>query len=334
MAPWAYQVTSTPLKGVLPSFFHSHYLKPLRNYKPVPKSASSAGTKFTNCNYFFHSSLSSGRHRPWSTWETFSPHHLRVRKVMDRFLSPHKRQRVNDDDQEPYTSHSTENPELEENVDDDSTQKNTRRPPGPNDISLLPDSGPTCPDLKKYPSHMQGGQTRSFNKRWYQQYSWLEYSAVKDAAYCFACRHFITSNLGRAEQSFTHNGFKNWKKATMSLKAHDTSACHKFAMQAWGEFKLQKVTGATIYQAIDAGHDKTVAENRRYIRAVIDVLLYTACQNVAQGGHKEGVESDNRGNFLELLNVLAKYDHTVAKKLTVRGMQNILTTIYRMNYLK
>ncbi|XP_076050834.1 zinc finger MYM-type protein 1-like [Oratosquilla oratoria] len=233
---------------------------------------------------------------------------------MDHFLIPHKRQQVNDDDQEPCTSSSTENPELEENVDGDSAQKNTRRPPGPNDISLLPDSGPTCPDLKKYPSHMQGGQTRSFNKRGHQQYSWLEYSVVKDAAYCFACRHFTTSHLGRAEQSFTHNGFKNWKKSTMSLRAHDTSACHKFAMQAWGQFKLQKVTGATIYQAIDAGHAKTVVDNRQYIKAVINVLLYTACQNVAQRGHREKDESDNRGNFWELLNVLAKYDHTFEKK--------------------
>ncbi|XP_076043541.1 G-protein-signaling modulator 2-like isoform X2 [Oratosquilla oratoria] len=153
-------------------------------------------------------------------------------QVMDRFLNPHKRQQVNDDDQEPCTSSSIENPELEENEDDDSTQKNTRRPPGPNNINLLPDGGPTCPNLKKYPSHMQGGQTRSFNKRWHQQYSWPEYSVVKDAAYCFACHHFTTSYLGRAEQSFTHKGFKNWKKATMSLKAHDTSAHHKFVMQA------------------------------------------------------------------------------------------------------
>ncbi|KAJ8050873.1 Zinc finger MYM-type protein 1 [Holothuria leucospilota] len=90
-------------------------------------------------------------------------------------------------------------------------------------------------------------------------------------------------------------------------------------MQAWGEFKLQKVTGATIYQAIDAGHAKTVEKNRRYIRAVIDVLLYTTCQTFAQRGHREGDESGNRGNFLELLNMLAKYDHSVAKKVNGSG---------------
>ncbi|XP_076315943.1 zinc finger MYM-type protein 1-like [Tachypleus tridentatus] len=64
---------------------------------------------------------------------------------------------------------------------------------------------------------------------------------------------------------------------------------------------------------------KTVEENRHYIRAVIDALLYTACQNEAQRGHREGSQSDNRDNFLELLDMTSKYDEIAKKKLSGPG---------------
>ncbi|XP_076330652.1 zinc finger MYM-type protein 1-like [Tachypleus tridentatus] len=58
-------------------------------------------------------------------------------------------------------------------------------------------------------------------------------------------------------------------------------------MQAWAEFKLQKTKGAKIQHALDASHAKTVKENRYCIRAVINALLYIACQNEAQRGHSQ-----------------------------------------------
>ena len=44
-------------------------------------------------------------------------------------------------------------------------------------------------------------------------------------------------------------------------------------------------------------------------------LRYTACQGIAQRGHREDAESENKGNFVELLNVIGEFDQTVAKKL-------------------
>ncbi|XP_076329972.1 zinc finger MYM-type protein 1-like [Tachypleus tridentatus] len=171
----------------------------------------------------------------------------------------------------------------------------------PTDLSQLPDCGPTCPDLKRYPTTEYSGQSRSFNKNWRDQHSWLEYPVTQDAAFCFAYRLFSHTHFSKTEKFFTNEGFRNWKKATTSLKSHDNSAEHKFAMQTWAEFKSQETKDARIQHALDASHTKTVEENRHYIRAVIDALLYTACQNEAQRGHREDSQSDNRGNFLELL---------------------------------
>ncbi|XP_076321993.1 zinc finger MYM-type protein 1-like [Tachypleus tridentatus] len=180
-------------------------------------------------------------------------------------------------------------------------------PPGPKDLSQLP-------GLKIYLAIEYSGQSRSFNKNWHDQHSWLEYSVTQDAVFCFACRLFSHTHFSKTEKPFTHESFWNWKKVTTSLKSHDNSAGHTFAMQAWAEFKLQKTKGARIQHALDASHAETVEENRHYIRAVIDALLYTACQNEAQRGHREGSQSDNRGNFLELLDMISRYDEIVKNK--------------------
>ena len=65
---------------------------------------------------------------------------------------------------------------------------------------------------------------------------------------------------------------------------------------------------------LDKGHAKIVQENHEYVRAAVESLRYTACQGVAQRGHREDDGSGNRGNFVELLSVIGQFDKTVAKK--------------------
>uniref|UniRef100_H3B6V4 TTF-type domain-containing protein n=1 Tax=Latimeria chalumnae TaxID=7897 RepID=H3B6V4_LATCH len=139
-------------------------------------------------------------------------------------------------------------------------------------------------------------------RSWYEQYSWLEYSVALDAMFCFACRQ-----SGHTETAFTHDGFRNWKKASVSPKTHDTAAPHKYHMESWAEFKLRKEKGSKA---------KAVEENRRYMQAVVESLGFTACQTTAQRAHREDEQSTNRGNFLELLHLLGNFDSVVKKKLS------------------
>lgn len=97
-------------------------------------------------------------------------------------------------------------------------------------------------------------------------------------------------------------------------------------MEAWCEFKQRMQDNSKILNIIDKGHSKVVEENLHYMKAVVESLRYTACQGIAQRGHRE--HSANRGNFVELLNVISMFDQTVAKK--IRQMQNILTTKCKM----
>lgn len=82
-----------------------------------------------------------------------------------------------------------------------------KKPGGSVDLSQDPAEGPRRPQLKSYPTRKFGSQSRGFNNSWFKQYSWLEYSLSVDAAFCYACRHFIHHGPGHIEKSFTHAGF-------------------------------------------------------------------------------------------------------------------------------
>ena len=86
-------------------------------------------------------------------------------------------------------------------------------------------------------------------------------------------------------------------------------------MEGWSEFKQKETSGSKIANMLDKGHSALVMENRKYMKAVVESLRFTACQGIAHRGHREGEESHNLGNFHELLHVIAKFDPAVDKKL-------------------
>ena len=51
------------------------------------------------------------------------------------------------------------------------------------------------------------------------------------------------------------------------------------------------------------------------MKRLIDVVCYLAMQELAFRGHDERKASTNRGNYIELLNLLAEYDEKLASHL-------------------
>ena len=58
-------------------------------------------------------------------------------------------------------------------------------------------------------------------------------------------------------------------------------------------------------------------ENRHYIKTIGEVLLLTATQDVAYRGHREAsIDGNaNTGNFLQILQLVARHDDIVVKKI-------------------
>ncbi|KAK0143096.1 Zinc finger MYM-type protein 1 [Merluccius polli] len=75
-------------------------------------------------------------------------------------------------------------------------------------------------------------------------------------------------------------------------------------------------SNTTLADALNKEHSKQVKENREYIKTIGEVLFLTARQNIAQRGHDESEESKNKGNFKEILDVVASHDAVVKHRLT------------------
>ena len=167
---------------------------------------------------------------------------------------------------------------------------------------------------------------RSFNSSWYHKHMWLEYSVSKDAAFCYPCRLF--SGVQKGDDCFITTGYRNWKNATGMcgrLMKHTQSQRHINASAAWGDFKRNQQSQTSIASTLRQERRQQIQENRNYMKTIIELLLYCAFQEISLRGHREGVNSRNKGNFLELVDIVSNHDSVVKNRLHV-GPRNALYT--------
>ncbi|XP_022176471.1 zinc finger MYM-type protein 1-like [Myzus persicae] len=162
-------------------------------------------------------------------------------------------------------------------------------------ISLTLNEGPFQPKNVLYP--LRNG--RIFREIWFTQFKWLEYSVTLDSAFFFFCRAFY--KIGKMDDAFTCKGYSNWKKAIEKFNNHQKSIMHLESSVRVDEFIKRLRSNSTIVDKLDSQHTKVVAENRQYLSTVLQTILYCARQGIALRWHDESEESDNQGNFLELM---------------------------------
>nr|XP_054607093.1 zinc finger MYM-type protein 1-like [Nothobranchius furzeri] len=197
------------------------------------------------------------------------------------------------------------------------TSPNISSRAGPHDISKSWCEGPAQPKLQSFPKTFQGGARRSFHSDWYKSHPWLEYSQLNNSAYCFACRHFSLPDAPRTV--FTSlEGYQNWKKAKMKdsgFCSHARSESHVNAMFAWTENKKTMDKNASLFAIMDEENKKQVTENQYYIKTLAEILVLTATENVAQRSHRETSDSEKKGIFLSMLDLLSNHNPVIKKRL-------------------
>ena len=186
----------------------------------------------------------------------------------------------------------------------------------PTDVAVGPHQFPVQP-VGNFPLRTYGNKKRSFNSKWYKKYPWLEYSKESDSVFCFPCR-FFAKGPGRVDESFVLNGYHDWKHALGrkgALQKHDDSAVHKDAVIAMTSFKQMQESNSSVADMVGAARLKHVEKNVHYIKSIAEIILLCCQQNIGLRGHRESEESVNKGNFLEILDLLARHDQTVSEKL-------------------
>lgn len=105
------------------------------------------------------------------------------------------------------------------------------------------------------------------------------------------------------QKSWTRNGFSAWSRAVSSIQLHECSEPH---IEATLKFKLRQ-SSLPILPLLKEKHQQEKSENREIVKCLIDITLFLARNSLAFRGHRENVDSNNQGNFINLVKLIAKY---------------------------
>lgn len=108
----------------------------------------------------------------------------------------------------------------------------------------------------------------------------------------------------KVEDSFVTTGYTNWKNARSTDKGfnkHESSKCHKQALQ-----RLVEIPKSTedVSQLLQSNHTNLQSQSRASLLKIISCLRYLARQGLSLRGHGDDKES----NFTQLLKFRAEDD--------------------------
>ena len=154
---------------------------------------------------------------------------------------------------------------------------------------------PTEPAVISCTKRKQGKKNRSFSPAWYTSYPWLTLCTTKYKVYCTYCRYYSRKGLlglaKKGEDSFTDNGFDNWKKAHERFSQHAQSSLHKEAVLKIEQLKPDSVHTLLCRHALS---DQKL--HRDMLLKQLSTLRYLLRQGMAIRGHDE-----LEGNLTQLL---------------------------------
>ena len=190
----------------------------------------------------------------------------------------------------------------------------------PSDIAQDKSQSPKQPAGMTFPNRFYGNSKRCFQAKWYTDYPWVEYSVERDAVFCFPCRYFGVS----ADKALTYVGFRDWKHArgkNGTLTIHD-SACskHHDAVLSWKAYQSTVSNTSSVAVHLDRGRTRIIEENRAYVKAILECILYCCQQGSPLRGHRKTIDTEdssiNTGNFRSLVVLQSRSNDILRKRLT------------------
>ncbi|CAB3977444.1 zinc finger MYM-type 1-like [Paramuricea clavata] len=174
---------------------------------------------------------------------------------------------------------------------------------------------PHQPKNFEFPKRKFSGQNRSFQAAWFDIFSWLHYDEQLDSVLCFYCaQQNAQGNLrcaSKKDQKFISDGFCNWKKSLDKFKQHESSECHKMAIDYAVNFP--KNCGNVIDMTNEQSK-KLRQTNRRCLLKIIENL-----QSLCRQGQAIQGDTDTESNFYQLMKLRGRDDPALLELLKKRG---------------
>ena len=195
---------------------------------------------------------------------------------------------------------------------------------------------PFQPKNYNFPKKQYSDRSRSCLSSWFDTFTWLHYDFSKDALFCVVCiKHDSIDNLRSCrnkEMAFIKDGFSNWKKATSRFREHQSSNCHRTAV----DYDIVPKTCGNIKELTNEAARVTMASNRRCFVQIIKAIQYLAKQGLAMRGKIE-----KESNLIQLMKLMAENDKDLENWLKRSGdnylshdIQNEICTLMSNDVLR
>lgn len=148
---------------------------------------------------------------------------------------------------------------------------------------------------------------RRFHRSLYKT-NWLVGCSHTNKLYCWSC--ILFSNV---KTVWNNSGFNDLRNLSNLVKKHSNSLKHLKAAMSFSTFGKQ-LRQTPISEEI-LKHNRHVDINHSVFQRLVDVVCHLANQELPFKGHDESKISLNKGNFLELVGLLSKYDFVLDKHM-------------------
>eukprot|EP00918_Siedleckia_nematoides_P019293 GHVU01041094.1.p1 GENE.GHVU01041094.1~~GHVU01041094.1.p1 ORF type:complete len:421 (+),score=38.87 GHVU01041094.1:275-1537(+) len=176
--------------------------------------------------------------------------------------------------------------------------------PPPDVLRRTANEGRTCPRSVFEGRRTDGG---TFER------SWLCLSLITMRLYCVFCKLF---SKNPAASKFASDGFCDWKHACPGASHHESSSAHREAVITFR-------TRAQRMQRIDLVLIQQEEQQRAYwetmLRRMLDVICFIGERGLAFRGTSQEFGNHSNGNYLGILELIAKYDQPLAHHIEKYG---------------
>ncbi|KAF2891190.1 hypothetical protein ILUMI_14983 [Ignelater luminosus] len=118
------------------------------------------------------------------------------------------------------------------------------------------------------------------------------------------------------------NNFRNLQKRHEAFSTHVTASV---SLITFGKARINCCLSQAFKESVDK-FNENVKTNRHIVNRLIDAVCYLGMQKLTFRGHDESADSRNRGNYAELLYLLAQQDERLNNHLQTStvfsGMSN------------
>lgn len=175
-------------------------------------------------------------------------------------------------------------------------------------------------DIKKQAIVKGKTYERHFKPDNYLKFTWLTSCIDRKKLFCWPCLFF--ASIEKDKSVWTTIGYDDLTHFHAAASKHEKTHVHInsiVSMKLFGQVRIdlqldqQKRTSLNSY-------NEAVTKNRNIMKRFIDVVCLLGLQEIAFRGHDESLGSNNRGNYVEIIQFLAKYDESLSNHITTSSV--------------